>query len=90
MKTYLELEGKLGPKFQPQPDQSKSIQPNTNAHVRKETKATEKRKKISPTKKYRVKVVARPEPTPKTSNTTVQLPLATPSAPINSEEQNPP
>ena len=89
MKTYLELEGKLGPNFQPLPDQSKPTQPNTNPCVRKETKATEKRKKIIPTKKYKVKFVARPEPSPKTSNTTVQLPLATPSAPINSEKQNP-
>ena len=89
MKTYLELEGKLGPKFQPQPDPSKPAQPNINPHVRKETKATEKRKKIIPTKKYKVKVVASPEPTPKISNTTVQPPLAIPSAPTNSEEQNP-
>ena len=33
-----------------------------------------------------MKVVARPEPTPKTNNTTMQPPLATPSAPINSEK----
>ena len=56
MKTYLELEGKLGPKFQPQSDQSRSTQPDTNPHVRKETKATEKRKRLIPTKKYKVKV----------------------------------
>ena len=73
MKTDLELEGKLGPKFQPQSDQSKPAQTNTNPCVRKETKATEKRKKIIPIKKYKMKAVARPEPTPQTSNTTVQL-----------------
>ena len=65
MKIYLELKGRLGPQFQPQPNQSKSAQPSTNPCVRKETKATDKRKKIIPTKKYKVKVVARPE-TPQT------------------------
>ena len=58
--------------------------------MRKETKVTEKRRKLIPTKKYKVKVVAWPEPIPKTSNTIVQLPLTTPSAPTNSEKQNPP
>ena len=89
MKTYLELEGKLGPKFQPQPDQSRPTQPNTNPHVSKETKVTEKRRKLIPTKKYQVKVIARPKPGPKASNTTVHPSLTTPSAPINSEKQNP-
>ena len=56
MKTYVELEGKLGPKLQPQTDQSRPAQPNTNCHIRKETKAIIKRKKIIPTKKYNVKV----------------------------------
>ena len=40
MKTYFELEGKSGPKFQPQSNQSRPAQPNTNSCVRKETKAT--------------------------------------------------
>ena len=86
MKTYLELEGKLSPKFQPQPDQSRPAQPNTNPHVRKDAKATEKRRKLIPTKKYKGKVVARPKPSPKTSNTTMQPPLTTASAPTNSEK----
>ena len=51
--------------------------------------ATEKKRKLIPTKKYKVKVVARPEPTPETSNTTMQPPLTMPSAPTNSEKQNP-
>ena len=89
MKTYLEWEGKLGSKFQPQPDQSRPTQPNTNPCVRKETKVSEKRRKLIPTKNYKVKVIARPEPTPKASNTTVQPPLTTPNAPTNSEKQNP-
>ena len=68
MKTYLELEGKLGPIPQPQSNQSRPAQPDTNPHVRKETKATEKRKRLIPTKKYKVKVVARPN----SSNATIQ------------------
>ena len=67
MKTYLELEGKLGPKFQPQSDQLKPTQPITNPHMRKETKATEKRKKLTPIKKYKVKVMEKPE----SNNTTM-------------------
>ena len=88
MKTYLVLEGRLGPKFQPQSDQSRPTQPDTNPHVRRETKVTEKRKKLTPTKKYKVKVVARPKS--KTSNTTAQLPFTTPNASMNWERQNPP
>ena len=45
MKTYLKLEGKLGPKPQPQSDQFRHPQPDTNPRVRKESKSTEKRKK---------------------------------------------
>ena len=61
MKTYFELEGKLGPKLQPQSDQSRPAQPITNPHVRKETKAIEKRKKLTPIKKYKAKVMEKPE-----------------------------
>ena len=87
MKTYLELEGKLGPKIQPYSNQSRLTQPNTNPHVRKETKATEKRKRLIPTKKYKVKVLARPNS--KSSNVAAQPPQTAPNAPTNSEGQNP-
>ena len=87
MRTYLELEGKLGPKLQPQFNQSRPAQPNTNPCVRKETKATEKRKRLTPAKKYKVKVVSRPDF--KSSNATAQPPLTAPNAPTNSEAQNP-
>ena len=53
MKTYLELEGKLGPKSQPQSNQFRPPQPDTNPHLRKESKAMEKRKRLIPTKKYK-------------------------------------
>ena len=85
MKTYLKLEGKLGPKSQSQPNQFRPPQPDNNLHVRKESKATEKRKTLIPTKKYKVKVVARPDP----SNSTVQPPQTNAKAPVNSEGQKP-
>ena len=89
MKTYLELEGKLGPIPQPQSNQFRPAQPDTNPHVRKKSKAIEKKKRLISTKKYKVKVVARPE----SNNATVQPPLTIPKAPINSpkgiSESNP-
>ena len=85
IKTYLELEGKLGPKPQSQSNQSKSPLPNTNPQVRKEFKVTDKRKRLIPTKKYKVKVVARPDP----GNVTMQLPQTNVKAPVNSESQKP-
>ena len=53
--------------------------------MRKESKATEKRKKLIPTKKYKVKVMVKPEPN--TNKTTVQPPTATPKAPTDLENQ---
>ena len=70
MKTYLEIERKLGPKPRTQSNQVRPPQPNTNPQVRTESKAIEKRKRLIPTKKYKVKVVARPDP----SNVTAQPP----------------
>ena len=55
--------------------------------IRKETKAIEKRKKLIPTKKYKMKVVARPKS--KTRNATTQPPITTPNAPTNLESQKP-
>ena len=85
MKTYLKLEGKLGPKPQPQSHQFRPPQPNINPQVRKESKATEKRKRLIPSKEYKVKVVARPDP----GNATAQPPQTNAKAPGNSENQKP-
>ena len=85
MKTYFELEGKLGPKPQPQFKQFRPLQPDTNPHIRKKSKATKKRKRLIPTKKYKVKVVARPN----SNNTTVPPPQANLKAPVHSEGQKP-
>ena len=85
MKTYHELEGKLGPKPKPQSNQFRPPQPNTNPHVWKESKGMEKRKRLSPTKKYKVKLVARPDP----NNATAQPPQTNAKAPVNFESQKP-
>ena len=84
MRTYLELEGKLGPKPQSQSNQFRPPFPDTNPQVRKESKITEKRKRLSPTKKYKVKVVARLDP----GNVTMQL--LQENATVNPESQQPP
>ena len=91
MRTYLELEGKLGPtsKIQPQQNQSRSTQPNNNPLVRKETKATDKRRKLILTKRYKVQVVTKPESTPKASNMIMQTSTIAPSTTVNLEKGNP-
>ena len=79
VRTYLELEEKLGPKPQSQSNQFRPPFPNTNPQVRKESKMTEKRKRIIPTKRYKVKVVVRPDP----GNATTQPPQENAKAPVN-------
>ena len=86
MRTYLELEGKLGPKPQSQSNQFRPPFPDTNPQVRKESKTMEKRKRLIPTKRYKVKVVAKPDP----GNATTQLPQEKAKAPVNLEGQQPP
>ena len=60
MRTYLKSEGKLGPKSrqQPQPQQNQNqprpVQPSTNPLVRRGTKAYDKRRKLIPTRQYKV------------------------------------
>ena len=89
MKTYLELEGKLGPKPKQQPqsqqNQPRPTQPSTNPVVRRGTKISDKRRKLIPTGRYKVWVVAKPiqVPTPKASNTTMQTPETIPITVMN-------
>ena len=60
MRTYLKLEGTLGPKprQQSQPQQNKNqqrpIQPSTNPLVKRGTKTNDKRRKLIPTRWYKV------------------------------------
>ena len=79
MKTYLELEGKLGQKRQLQSDQSGPAQPITNCHMKKDMKTTEKRKKLVPIKKYKVKVMENLNPTTQTCNHLQHLPKPQPT-----------
>ena len=81
IRTFLELEGKLGPKPQSLSNQVRPSQPDTNPNVRKDSKATEKRKRLAPTKRFKVKVVARTN----SNKATVQPPNT--KALINTESQ---
>ena len=81
MRTYLELEGKLGPKPQPQTNPFRPPLPNTNPRQRKGSKATGERKRLSPIKKFKAVNSSN------FGNITVQPPQE--SAPINPESQQP-
>ena len=59
MRTFLEVEGKIGPIPQPASSQHRSPQPETNPNVRKD-KAAEKRKRAAPTKRFRPSTISRP------------------------------
>ena len=58
MKTFLEVEGKMGPVPQTTSSQYRPPQPDTNPNVRKDN-AMEKRKRAAPTKKFRPSAVPR-------------------------------
>ena len=90
MRTYLELEGELGPKskIQPQQSQSRPIHPNTNPLARREAKAADKRRKLIPTKRYKVQVVAKPKSTPKASCITMQMPTTVSNTTMHLEKGN--
>ena len=56
MQTFLELEGKLGPKPpQKQTNQFRPSQPDTNPKIRKDHKVAEKRKTVAPQKRFKIK-----------------------------------
>ena len=59
MRTFLEVEGKMGSIPQPASSQYSPPQPDTNPNVRKD-KATEKRKIVVPTKRFRANTAAEP------------------------------
>ena len=76
MKTFLEVEGKMGPIPQPTSNQYRPPQLDTNPKVRKDNTA-EKRKRAVPTKRVR------PSTAPKPNETATQPPVTTPKAPEN-------
>ena len=63
MRTFLEVKGKLGPIPQSSSNQYKPSQPDTNPSVRKVNKATEKRKRVASTKRFRANIATKPNET---------------------------
>ena len=59
MRTFLEVEGKMGPIPQPTSSQHRPPQPDTSPNVRK-GKATEKKKRVVPIKRFRANTAAEP------------------------------
>ena len=79
MKTFLEVEGKMGPIPQPASSQYRPPQLHTNPKVRKDN-AVEKRKRAAPTNRFR------PSTAPKPNETAMQPPVTVskvPEAPEN-------
>ena len=62
MKTFLEVEGKIGPIPQPTSSQYRPPQPDTNPKVRKDN-AAEKQKRAAPTKRFRPCTAPKPNET---------------------------
>ena len=56
MRTFLEVEGKLGPIPQPSSNKYRTPHPDTNPNVRRVNKAAEKRRRIAPTKRFRANI----------------------------------
>ena len=80
MRTFLEVEGKMGLIPQPTSSQYRPPQLDTNPNIRKD-KAIEKRKRTVPTKRFRPDTASRP------SETATCLPVTNSKAPINVKPQ---
>ena len=76
MKTFLEVEGKMGPIPQPASSQYRPPQLDTNPKVRKDN-TMEKRKRAAPTKRFR------PSTVPKPSETAMHPPATVSKAPVD-------
>ena len=83
MKTFLEVEGEMGPIPQSSSSQYRPPQPDTNPKVRKDYTA-EKRKRAAPTKRFR------PSTAPKPNETAVQPPVTVSKVPEAPENRLPP
>ena len=80
MKTFLEVEGKMGPIPQPTSSQYRPPQLDTNPNFRKD-KAAEKRKRVVPTIKFRANTVS------KTSEAAAHPSMTISKAPTNIKPQ---
>ena len=76
MKTFLEVEGKMGPIPQPTSSQYRPPQLDTNPKVRKDN-TVKKRKRVAPTKRFRLSAA------PKPIETAMQPPVAVSKDPEN-------
>ena len=83
MKTFLEVEGKMGPIPQSTRNQYRPHQLDTNPTVRKDN-AAEKRKRAVPTKRFR------PSTAPKPDETAAQPPVTVSKVPAAPENRPPP
>ena len=83
MKTFLEVEGKMGPLSQPASSQYRPPQPDTNPKVTKDN-TVEKRKRAVPTKRFR------PSAAPKPSETAAQPPATVSKVPEAPKNRLPP
>ena len=83
MKTFLEVEGKMGAIPQPTSNQYRSPQLDTNPKVRKDN-VVEKRKRAAPIKRFK------PSTTPKPSETTTQPPVTVSKVPETPKNRPPP
>ena len=85
MRTFLELEGKLGLNPQSPSIQFRPSQPDTNPNARKGSKVTEKGMRIAPTKRFKAKIAAKPN----SDEMTIQPPVTVSKALIDLENQAP-
>ena len=85
MRTFLELEGKLGLKPQSQSIQFRPSQSDTNPNTRKGGKVTEKEMRMAPTKRFKAKIAVKPN----SNEATVQPPMTVSKAPTDLKYQTP-
>ena len=85
MRTFIELEGKLGLKPQSPSIQIRPSKPDTNPNARKGRKVTEKGMRIAPTKRFKAKMAAKPN----SDEVTMQPPTTVSKAPTNLKNQTP-
>ena len=84
MRTFLEVEGKLGPIPQSN-NQYRPPQLDTNTNIRKPTKTTERRKRVAPTKRFKANIAMKPNP----NGATTQPPTTISKAPTEFKIQLP-
>ena len=89
MRTFLEVGGKLGPIPKPSSNQYRPPQPDTNPNDSIVNKATEKRRRIVPTKRFRANIAAKaneaatcPPATISKTSTPDNRPLSLEDAPV--------